>query len=89
MPYHILQDLHTDIFKFFFTQGRTHHSHIQVHKVEDTLTHALTRTLTHALTHALTHTLIYTLTHTLTHMEEHGEMVKHSHSLTRSHADTP
>ena len=66
-------------------RGGHTHSHIQVHKVEDTLTHALTRTLTHALTH----TLIYTLTHTLTHMEEHGGMVKHSHSLTRSHADTP
>ena len=66
-------------------RGGHTHSHIQVHKVEDTLTHALTRTLTHALTH----TLVYTLTHTLTHMEEHGVMVKHSHSLTRSHADTP
>ena len=66
-------------------RGGHTHSDIQVHKVEDTLTHALTRTLTHALTH----TLIYTLTHTLTHMEKHGGMVKRSHSLTRSHADTP
>ena len=51
-------------------RGGHTHSHIQVHKVEDTLTHALTRTLTHALTH----TLIYTLTQTLTHMEKHGGM---------------